>query len=816
MEVPHSAEPPPAACLRAPLQPHSRAPAARSQRGPQHSAQGELGTEPGPGSEQPLAPGTDCDTQTAFSELGTSNQEYYLKLEELRNAHLETMAKLESMYRNKLYLQGAQRLERNNANSAISYVCCRPTWEKSTYQPLSLPRSFSDSSISDPFGSGVSGESNRELPSEDSCSETGSSLFAKERIARMWDGFSVDDYLPPRKHSLPRAPAARTTRKQKAWSPKVTVPKPFQMTIREARRKEQNVKSKSQIEMENNLLKKQLEEEAECQKKFRATPVPAAVFLPLYREIVQRNEERRKSVKERSKLRLLASQKPFKFIEREKQRDEIRKMQLRDLSTPERKTKPFKAKPVPRCVYSPSVRDKLQEEELYREIRIRMRAEELLRNASLPSSRLASKDANKKEHKCAEPKETERQPKVQHSVPDFDRLHQKFQKRLRRQQQVKHLTVCEPFHLRTPSIPSNKGKVLRDIQEDEERLKETRWPYASPRRKPKTRQSSANSPLLGSGESRSPKVTQSSQRRLQALRNSHEEKRRLEEQQKRNRTKQKQRTKKLQRIVTTRAEANDPHQSLAQVSKSKLKAFRNSAKQRTQEYLQELQEMEERVNQRPLLLERVTQNNARIAAEKYYSNRLRALGVSPDLVSKKGQTTKLLKCCSAEDFGAKERVSKDQVKGREFFEEAASISPQSEQSFEEEKRKGIRTPSWDGESAESEKEEETQASPQVQQPHCAEEARSSPTSDQYCEEEEQKEEKEEEEEAKAGLLLGHSLEEENEEEEDGSRPSSQSDQSQGQQEEGQSDSEDEGAFQYEDEEYESDDSDEKPSDDEAD
>uniref|UniRef100_A0A669P514 Protein FAM161A n=1 Tax=Phasianus colchicus TaxID=9054 RepID=A0A669P514_PHACC len=603
MEAPHGAGPLPSARLRAAVQPHCRLPAARAQRGPPYSAQ--LGAEPGPGREQPLAPG--CDTQTGCSKLGTSNQEYYLKLEELKNAHLETMAKLESMYRNKLYLQGVQPLERSNANSATSKVCCSE------------------------------GIENRLLPlnqsSEDSCSETGSLLFAKERIARMWDGFSVDDYIPPRKHSLPSAAAARTTWKQKAWSPKITVPKPFQMTIREARKKEQNVKSKSQIEMENNLLKKQLEEEAECQKKFRATPVPAAVFLPLYHEIVQRNEERRKSVKERSKLRLLASQKPFKFIEREKQRDEIRKMQLRDLSTPAKKTKPFKAKPVPRYIYSPSVRDRLQEEELYREIRIRMRAEELLRNASLPTSRLAPKDVNKKKkHKCAEPKEMEHKPKIQPRVPDFDRLHQKFQKRLRQKQQVKHLTVCEPFHLRTPYIPSNKGKVLRDIQEDEERLKETRWPYASPRRKPQTRQSSANSPLSGSGESKSPKVTQSSQRRLQAL--------------------------------------------------------RNSSKQRMQEYLQELQEMEERVNQRPLLLERVTQNNARIAAEKYYSNRLRALGVCPDFVSKKGQTSKLLECYSAEDFDHCEEEEQKEEKEEEEEEneeeeDGSRPSSQSDRSHEQ-------------------------------------------------------------------------------------------------------------------------------------
>uniref|UniRef100_A0A8B9T398 Protein FAM161A n=1 Tax=Anas platyrhynchos TaxID=8839 RepID=A0A8B9T398_ANAPL len=678
---------------RSPPGASSRAPAAQV---PQARARGDaLDVDSNTDREQTLPLHGDSDNWIDFSKMCTSNQEYYLKLEELKNAHVETMAKLESMYRNKLYLKGVQPVARKDA---ASNGCCRPTWEKSSYQTLNLHKSFSDSDLSDPLGSGVSGGSDKELAFEENGSETGSSSFAKQRIEKMWDGFSVEDYIARTKHSLPNSPVFRTMRKkQKAWSPKVTVPKPFQMTIREARKKEQNVKSKSQIEMENNLLKKQLEEEAECQKKFRANPVPAAVFLPLYHEIIQRNEERRKSVKERSKLKLLASQKPFKFIEREKQRNEIRKMQLRDLSTPEKKPKPFKAKPIPKCVYSPAVNDKLQEEELYREIRIRMRAEELLRNSSLPTSRLALKNTNKKKkHKY---------------VPDFERLHQKFQKRLLQKKQVKHLTVCEPFDLRTPHIPSNKGKILRDIQEDEERLKETRWPYASPRRKPQMR--GANSPLSGFGESKSPKITQSTQRRLQAIRNSLEEKRKLEEQQKRNRTKQKQRTKKLQKIVTTRAEANDPHQSLAQMSKSKLETFRNYEKQRMQEYLQELQEMEERVNQRPLLLERVTQKNARIAAEKHYSNTLRALGVCPEFVSKKGQTTKLLGCSNAEDFGLDAEQSCEE---------------------EEEKREGVRASTKDSKSSEAEDEEETRASPHVQQPCHTGEA--SPGSDQHCEEEE--------------------------------------------------------------------------------
>ncbi|NWW85413.1 F161A protein, partial [Rhynochetos jubatus] len=668
------------------------------------------------------------------------------------------MAKLESMYRNKLYLKGVEPLGKKNA---ASQACCRPTWEKSSYRPLNMHRSFSDSDLSGPLGSGISDVSDRELALEDSSSETGSSAFARERIEKMWDGFSVEDYISRTRHSLPSSPAFRTIRKkQKAWSPKVTVPKPFQMTIREARKKEQNVKSKSLIEMENNLLKKQLEEEAECQKKFRAKPVPAAVFLPLYHEIVQRNEERRRSVKERSKLRLLASQKPFKFIEREKQRNEIRKMQLRDLSVPEKKIKPFKANPVPKCVYSAAVNDRQKEEELYREIRIRMRAEELLRNSALPSSRLALKGTHKKKkHKCTEPKETEQKPKITSNVPDFELLHQKLQNRLLQQKQVKHLTVCKPFDLRTPYIPSNKGKILKDIQEDEEKLKETRWPYASPRRKPQMRPSNAR--VSGFGESKSPKSTESTRQRLQAI--------------------------------------------------------RNYEKQRRQEYLQELQEMEERVNQRPLLFERVTQKNARIAAEKHYFNRLRALGICPEFLSKKEQTTKLLQCSSAEDFNnttdARERVIKDKVEERESFEEAADSSPQSQQSCKEagEKRNGIEASSQNGQCSEVEDEEEGIASPHARQPCHAGEAGSSPPSDQHLEQEEE----EEEEEAIAGLPHGHSQEQE-EEDDDQSRPSSRSAQSHEREEEGQSDPEAEGAFRYEDEEYESDDSEEKPSDDEAD
>ncbi|KAL2305689.1 hypothetical protein Nmel_003575, partial [Mimus melanotis] len=797
--------------------------------------------------EQTSPPKRDCDNCIDFSKMYNSNQEYYLKLEELKNAHMETMAKLESMYRNKPCLKGVQALDKRNDTSP---KCCRPTWDKSSYQPLNLHKSFSDSDLSDSMDSSISDVSEVELVFEENSSETESSSFARQQIEKMWDGFSLAEYISRAKHSLPSSPPCRKVpTKQKVWSPRITVPKPFQMTIREAQKKEQNIKSKSQIELENHLLKKQLEEEAECQKKFRANPVPAAVLLPLYHDIVQRNEERRRSVRERSKLRLLASQKPFKFIERERQRRETRKMQLKDVLPPENKTKVFRARPVPKCVYSPDFSDKLKEKELYREIRIRMRAEELLRNSSVPNSRLALKETNKKKKH----KSTEHKVKIKPSIPDFDLLHEKFQKHLLQQKKVKPLTVCEPFHLFTSYIPSNKDKILKDIQEDEETLKETRWPFASLRRKPQMGQSGESPHLLRRRKSKPPKNTEATRRRLQALRNSLEEKRKLEEQQKRNRTKQKQRTKKFQKIVMARAEANDPHQSLAQVSKSRLKTFRNNERQRRQEYLQELQEMEKRVKEMPLLFERVAQKNARIAAEKYYSNRLRALGICPEFVSKKGGAAKAeLQFPNAGDFtsvAVRKRIKKVKGKKGESFEEAPGDSPQCEQSWEEEeeeKGQGVKTSTPNEQCSDLEDGDEARASPDVLEPEFSQ------TSDEEEEEEEeeaksspslghsQEEEEEEEEEAKAGPSLDHSQEEEEEEEakaghsqeeeeeeeakaghsqeeeEDESRPGSQSDRSQEHQEEAQSDPEAEGAFQYEDEEYESDDSQEKPSDEEGD
>uniref|UniRef100_A0A8D0BDZ7 Protein FAM161A n=1 Tax=Salvator merianae TaxID=96440 RepID=A0A8D0BDZ7_SALMN len=433
-----------------------------------------------------------------LSKMYLSNQEYYLKLEELKNAHLETMAKLEKMYQNKL----------NEGDKLI--------------------QSFSEPDLNSSFHSYFSDVSDEDLELEENNSEDEWLMFSKQPTKNACDVYSLDDYSHFTKISSKVHISKKIKRKRKKWFPKITVPEPFQMTVREAKKQQQNIKPKSLIELENNLLKKQLEEEAECQKKFRANPVPAHVFVPLYHEIMQQNEERRKSFRERRRKLLLSMQKPFQFLEREAQKNEMKKLQLKDLSSPKKKTKIFKARPVPKFIYSSEINEKLKEKELYRDIRIQMRSEELLRNSSLPNSRLGSRAASKpRQQNCLE--------------QNFETL----------QKNVKHTTVCEPFNLFTQNIPSNKEKILEDIQMDEEKLKETRWPYASSRCRPQMRSLNARSPPSGYNESTSPRITESTRRRLQAIRK-HE-------------------------------------------------------KQRMKEYLQELEEIEERVKKRPLLLEQTAQ-----------------------------------------------------------------------------------------------------------------------------------------------------------------------------------------------------------------
>ncbi|XP_078505599.1 protein FAM161A isoform X2 [Lissotriton helveticus] len=511
--------------------------------------------------------------RTHLAEMNPSNKEYYTQLEQLKKAHIETMAQLESMYQRKLHLEGVVPHCKQDTHAT------RSPWKSDSSKKNHFQKSFSELDLNS-MNSSPSEDSDDDVIDERSFSELRVLTPVEKQILKMWNGFSVEDYVECKEKS----PRPKREKKAKEWSPKITVPEPFAMTLREAKKKQHCIKTKSEVEMENSLLKKYLEEEAECQKKFKANPVPASVFLPLYREIMERNEERRKFVKDRRRDLLLASQQPFQFIEREERKKEMVKEQLEALPAPKKKTRPFKAKPVPKSIYSSNNSDRLEEEELYRGIKMQMRAQELLQNSVEPRSFLASRSklATHK-HKCLQSEELQHKPKINSQVPDFEELHRKFQKQLLKKKDSKPVTICEPFCLRTMQIASTKDKILEDIQADEQQLYETRWPYQTPRRKPRSGCYSANSSLCKALEYEPLRTTESTERRQQAIR-AHE-------------------------------------------------------RQRMREYFQELGQMEARIDQRPLLLERATQSNARLSAEKHFSDVLKEAGLKEDLFLKKGHTS---------------------------------------------------------------------------------------------------------------------------------------------------------------------------------
>eukprot|EP00074_Homo_sapiens_P085454 XP_016860561.1 protein FAM161A isoform X1 [Homo sapiens] len=533
------------------------------------------------------------------------------------------MAKLEKMYQDKLHLKEVQPVViREDSLSDSS----RSVSEKNSYHPVSLMTSFSEPDLGQSSSLYVS-SSEEELPNleKEYPRKNRMMTYAKELINNMWTDFCVEDYIRCKDTGFHAAEKRR--KKRKEWVPTITVPEPFQMMIREQKKKEESMKSKSDIEMVHKALKKQ-EEDPEYKKKFRANPVPASVFLPLYHDLVKQKEERRRSLKEKSKEALLASQKPFKFIAREEQKRAAREKQLRDFLKYKKKTNRFKARPIPRSTYGSTTNDKLKEEELYRNLRTQLRAQEHLQNSSPLPCRSACGCRNPR---CPEQAvKLKCKHKVRCPTPDFEDLPERYQKHLSEHKSPKLLTVCKPFDLHaSPHASIKREKILADIEADEENLKETRWPYLSPRRK---------SPVRCAGVNPVP------------------------------------------------CNCNPPVPTVS--SRGREQAVRKSEKERMREYQRELEEREEKLKKRPLLFERVAQKNARMAAEKHYSNTLKALGISDEFVSKKGQSGKVLEYFNNQETKSvtedKESFNEEEkIEERENGEENYFIDTNSQDSYKE-------------------------------------------------------------------------------------------------------------------------------------
>ncbi|NWI25270.1 F161B protein, partial [Sula dactylatra] len=167
-----------------------------------------------------------------------------------------------------------------------------------------------------------------------------------------WD--QQKPHLFPKSHLRPKSASS-------PWIPSITIPQPFEMTLREARKKSQLMKSYMFLELDKQRDKRQSQDEAECQKQFRAQPVPAHVFLPLYQEIMQQNELRRQIATQKRKELLLSSQRPFSFLEKEEKKKEAIRQKFLAAATPKESSKQKQtSKKVPKSTYVPLLGDKLK------------------------------------------------------------------------------------------------------------------------------------------------------------------------------------------------------------------------------------------------------------------------------------------------------------------------------------------------------------------------------------------------------------------------------------------------------------------------
>ncbi|XP_006206199.2 protein FAM161B [Vicugna pacos] len=422
-----------------------------------------------------------------------------------------------------------------------------------------------------------------------------------------------------------------------SWASSITVPQPFRMTLREARKKAQWLASPASFEHERQQAQKQGQEEAECHRQFRAQPVPAHVYLPLYKEIMERSEARRQAGIQKRKELLLSSLRPFSFLEKEEQRKKV--AQQRDLATTAKAKVPRQkaTRRIPKSILEPALGDKLQEAELLRKIRIQMRALDMLQTASSPiaSSRSRTDPRPRTASRTQEEKlgflhtDFGFQPRVNPAVPDYEGLYKAFQKRAAKRRDTREVTRNKPFLLRTAS-PRRTQRPC-DAAASEGR-RESPQPPATPL--PRSHSLSGLASL--SANTLPVHITDATRRRESAVRIS------LEKKDKANESTHwlemhKKKCQSISKSVTLRAKAMDPHKSLEEVFKAKLKENRNNDRKRAKEYKKELEEMRKRIQVRPYLFEQVTKDLARKEAEQRYRDTLKQAGLDEDFVRNKGQ-----------------------------------------------------------------------------------------------------------------------------------------------------------------------------------
>ena len=328
---------------------------------------------------------------------------------------------------------------------------------------------------------------------ESSCSEDERTITHSDHyfspsgieVKRMWEKFSESncDYVT-------NSDVPLINPRQKKWTTKVTVPQPFNMTIRD------KANSTMKKKMSQNVLEKKTVEEVVRKKTFHATPAPANTFLPLYELINAKAEQRKAYMKMECAEVLELTQRPFSFHKRDFLKCEEKKEMLKQNEEQEAtllKKKLFKAKPVPLNLFNHETDEKMYEQEEYRKMLKKMRADDLLAKSKLPfrmqEATEKSDDASRKKHHRHDNNVIRTEEHCFHlkgscHISDYSEQYKKFQQQLESRKCCKLNTKVDPFQLQTDEVYSRRKNTEINIKAVERTTRLHLHGFSGPPRNP--------------------------------------------------------------------------------------------------------------------------------------------------------------------------------------------------------------------------------------------------------------------------------------------------------------------------------------------
>ncbi|XP_070807120.1 testis-specific protein 10-interacting protein isoform X1 [Pituophis catenifer annectens] len=258
------------------------------------------------------------------------------------------------------------------------------------------------------------------------------------------------------------------------------------------------------------------------------------------------------------------------------------------------------------------------------ELEEKLRAE-MLCLATEPEEPVPQKEKRKSKSRSPTPKEEPTfKPVINQKVPNFKYLQKRFQDQLEQKKEQGKLTVCKPFHLHSsssqPPSEDEEKKDQEDFFQDLRRLWSIHWRVQScPDFEP----------------SLAPQVmsTKTSDKRQEANRLLLLEWERREQQEKHRAELRRLKAQHMQREVA-KCLATYRNKGCSMSFQKRREELRKQEKRRMEEYMIQLQEIQDRVESRPYLFERVMQTNARQAVERRFSKVLAALGIDEEMLWK--------------------------------------------------------------------------------------------------------------------------------------------------------------------------------------